>query len=226
MFPENRAEILQSARAYAARESESLIPEEIKELIDLTSFELDFMKSALTQENARQRVKEILSEVGFSLPQAIAIFIREGSELFQYNAWVDLEGGKPTFLFWHDFTQGMSFVSSLVTVAEGDIAGKTDEMIISTLETEDIEGRKYVQTQTEFFLNMRSGVKRWSDLFVEDPSGFTLVDEYINFADEEFGKPQSDRSHFIPIFTTPDFFLMGARFARDLYHAAYEAVKE
>ncbi|MBI2032120.1 MAG: hypothetical protein HYT09_00565 [Candidatus Levybacteria bacterium] len=226
MFSENEVTIVNASR----REVMSLEPfsqEEIALLASVTDDQLKAMMSVFTEEDAREAVQEILSKTEVSIPQAISRYITGSARLFQGNALIDLNGGNLCFLVSHDFAEGMLHIATVIDIAEGEIAGKTEQMIMDTFERVDAQEEKdFTQSQVDFFLSMKSGVRQWTDLLLADPSGFQLVDGYVAHAEDEFNKPPQSRSHFIPPYYTPNFFLMGARFGRDLYKKAYKAVKE
>ncbi len=224
MFYEDEEMILRLARDEVTMQAEPLAPVMIRSLAGITNQELDYWELAFDAKTIKDGVEKIRKIRTVSIPQAISLFIDRGARVFHQRALIEYAEGDYSFLVWHDFAQGMRATSAMVKIAEDDIAGKTDRVLMKTLEELEARGLLLPTNQLEFYLNITAEIRKWGDLLMNDHTGFNLIDGYVDYTKTEMQKPADARGKFAPRFQTADFFLMGVKFGADLYKDSYQIV--
>lgn len=190
----------------------------------------------LDRKGMRRRLKKIQRESERNLnPARIAAeyTLFGTAEFFQKKALMELTLRRiPGFIFWADLAHGsMMMASTLGGAANGALISKSGEVYAIAMEEykqlhgdppvpEDEAAMMYSMGTTPYF-------RRFESLMAEDPSGFSLADDFLGILREEFQKDPESRSPsvLIPHFQMTDFVLRGAEIGVRVYKRVYPVAK-
>jgi len=161
-----------------------------------------------------RQIREFYKSNGKSLSRATlcAALVREMRQSWGEQVQVALYiGDAATYRFLFDIDMGLAGTVSRVILAEEEIAGKTQDLISEGVATIGELANVPISKQSEEFLAISQETKTGADLLIEDPSGFSLVDAYIEEleAREETLAPEKA------------YMVAGAKHAAALYKLAY-----
>lgn len=99
----------------------------------------------------------------------------------------------------------------ILLLAEGEISGEAQANIAETVSTVGEIFSTPTSEQAQRFLMYQKEAKKDADLLKQDPSGFTLIDDYLKDLAEETLTPLSE-----------EYVMAGAKLAADLYKSVYQ----
>lgn len=121
------------------------------------------------------------------------------------------DGQIPFFRFFFDLRYGLRTTMMILLLAEGEISGETQADIAETVSTTGEIFSTPASEQAQRFLMYQREAKKDADLLKQDPSGFTLIDDYLKDLGKETHAPLSE-----------EYVQAGARLAADLYKSVYQ----
>lgn len=151
-----------------------------------------------------------------SRPSLVASYLYFASiPLFWSNALIaDDEENLPAARFHIDFSIALGNTLAAVLLAEGDIRGDSDAATTAFLDEQEqlIPGETPLTDSLEEYIGMRRMLGEYGALLQHDPTGFSTVDDYVNYASQ-----LDDESAFCR-----EYFKAGAEFGGYLYKMFYE----
>lgn len=124
-------------------------------------------------------------------------------------------GNKSDFVFWFDVAHGITVTASAIILAEEYIRDNADNIITDRIVRfeEYKEKPTAPDVETERYLAMRAEGKEYADLLIEDPSGFLLVDTFVELVKQY-------KMRIMP-HQIPQYVVAGSELAQAAYKATY-----
>lgn len=134
------------------------------------------------------------------------------------------------FVTWYDVAHGSIETSRRPLEAELVVSQSPDSFVIarirSTAELIEKLGKQVSPAiEADVYLALVADMQEMEELLKRDPSGFTVLDDYIKQLKENPNRPGFPR-RFAPPPVVPEFFIAGAELAAMVYKAAYLQLKK
>ena len=191
-------------------------------------------KLEIHQSDARKVlrfIRDILaSEINDNIPLRSSVCARMITEQvlsFMVDKVVEIQAHPPSFVLWHDVTDGIiEVVGSLLFAWEPEEATNSGLMRLIHTAQREYGLALTPHTQATSDARWKEEVMEVAQLLKADPSGFTLIDTVIaELHAQAAGRPINEQQR-IERYQIPEFVIAGAEQAREIYKCLYPLTED